>query len=52
MTQERADALIVNDEAEHANYSRFIIELAQKSRLPAIFPYLFSLNKAGDGRRG
>jgi putative ABC transport system substrate-binding protein len=39
MTQERADALIVADQGEHATYSRLIIELAQESRLPAIFPY-------------
>jgi ABC-type uncharacterized transport system substrate-binding protein len=39
MTQERADALIVGDQAEHTIYSRLIIELVEKSRLPAIFPY-------------
>jgi putative tryptophan/tyrosine transport system substrate-binding protein len=39
LTEERADALIVDDLAENNAYSRLIIELAEKSRLPAIFPY-------------
>jgi putative ABC transport system substrate-binding protein len=39
MTQECADALIVGDQSEHITYSRLIIELAEKSRLPALFPY-------------
>jgi putative ABC transport system substrate-binding protein len=39
MTEERADALIVGDQSEHGTYSRLIIELLEKSRLPAIFPY-------------
>jgi putative ABC transport system substrate-binding protein len=47
MTQERVDALIVSDNAEHATYSRLIIELAEKSRLPAIFPYLFYAEQGG-----
>jgi putative tryptophan/tyrosine transport system substrate-binding protein len=38
MTQERADALIVNDQPEHYTYDRLIIELAEESRLPALFP--------------
>jgi putative ABC transport system substrate-binding protein len=37
MTQERADGLIVSAQTEHGTYSRLIIELAEKSRLPAIF---------------
>jgi putative ABC transport system substrate-binding protein len=37
MTQERADGLIVSSQGEHGTYSRLIIELAEKSRLPAIF---------------
>jgi putative ABC transport system substrate-binding protein len=39
ITQERAVALIVGEQIEHYTYSRLIIELAEKSRLPAIFPY-------------
>jgi putative ABC transport system substrate-binding protein len=38
MTQERADGLIVSSQGEHPAYSRLIIELAEKSRLPTIFP--------------
>jgi putative ABC transport system substrate-binding protein len=38
MTQERADGLIVGTQDEHGTYSRLIIELAEKSRLPTIFP--------------
>jgi putative ABC transport system substrate-binding protein len=38
MTEEHADALIVADQPEHSAYSRLIIELVAKSRLPAIFP--------------
>jgi putative ABC transport system substrate-binding protein len=47
MTQERADALIVSDQAEHATYSRLIVELADKSRLPAIFPFRFFAEEGG-----
>jgi putative ABC transport system substrate-binding protein len=39
MTQERADALIVGAQGDHVTYDRLIIELAEKSRLPALFPY-------------
>jgi putative tryptophan/tyrosine transport system substrate-binding protein len=39
MTQERADGLIVTDQAENNAYSRLILKLAEQSRLPAIFPY-------------
>jgi putative ABC transport system substrate-binding protein len=38
MTQERADVLIVIDQFEHYTYGRLIIELAEQSRLPTIFP--------------
>jgi putative tryptophan/tyrosine transport system substrate-binding protein len=37
LTEERADALIVSSQGEHGTYSRLIIELAEKSRLPTIF---------------
>jgi putative ABC transport system substrate-binding protein len=37
MTQERADGLIVGSQGEHSTYSRLIIELVEKSRLPTIF---------------
>jgi putative ABC transport system substrate-binding protein len=39
MAQGRADALIVNDQSEHGTYIRLIIELAEQSRLPALYPW-------------
>jgi putative tryptophan/tyrosine transport system substrate-binding protein len=47
MTQERAEALIVADQAEHGTYSRLIIELAEESFLPALFPYRFWAEQGG-----
>jgi putative ABC transport system substrate-binding protein len=47
MTQEPADALIVSDQGEHSTYSRLIIELAEESHLPAIFPYGFFTKEGG-----
>jgi putative ABC transport system substrate-binding protein len=47
MTEERADALVVSDPAEHGAYIRLIIELAEKSRLPAIYPYRFFAEQGG-----
>jgi putative ABC transport system substrate-binding protein len=47
MTEERANALIVSDQSEHNTYSRLIIELAEESRLPAIFPYPFFAEQGG-----
>jgi putative ABC transport system substrate-binding protein len=37
--QEHPDALIVNDIADHFPYRELIVELAEKSRLPAIYGY-------------
>jgi putative tryptophan/tyrosine transport system substrate-binding protein len=37
MTQERADALIVSDQAEHFTYRWLIIELAGEHRLPVLY---------------
>ena len=39
MTREHADALIVSDQAEHFTNRRLIVELAEKHRLPSIYPY-------------
>jgi putative ABC transport system substrate-binding protein len=36
---ERPDALIVNDTADHFPYRKLIVELAEKSRLPAVYGY-------------
>jgi len=38
MTQERADGLIVSSQQENFTYTRLIVELAEKSLLPTIFP--------------
>ena len=39
MEQDRADALLVSDEAEHAPNTATIVELAAKGRIPAIYPF-------------
>jgi putative ABC transport system substrate-binding protein len=47
MTQERANALIVADQAENNTYSRLIIKLAEESRLPALFSLRFFAEQGG-----
>jgi putative tryptophan/tyrosine transport system substrate-binding protein len=37
--QGRPDAIIVGDQGENLTYRRLIVELATKSRLPALYPY-------------
>jgi putative ABC transport system substrate-binding protein len=39
LAQEGADGLLVTDEAENFTYKRLIVELAEKGRLPTIYPY-------------
>jgi putative ABC transport system substrate-binding protein len=39
MPDDRLDALVVNEQAEHFAYQRLIVDLAQQVRLPAIYPY-------------
>jgi len=39
MEQERVDALVVSDEAEQITNRVVLVELAAKSRIPAIYPY-------------
>ena len=39
MEQDRADALMVSDEAEHASNRATIVELAAKGRIPTIYAY-------------
>jgi putative ABC transport system substrate-binding protein len=39
LTQEGADGLVVSDEAENVTYRRLIVELAEKGRLPTIYPF-------------
>jgi putative ABC transport system substrate-binding protein len=38
MGQEHADGLVVNDQAENLTYRRLIVDLAEKARLPTIYP--------------
>jgi putative ABC transport system substrate-binding protein len=39
MEQDRADALMVSDEAEHAPNTATIVELAAKGRIPTVYPF-------------
>jgi ABC-type uncharacterized transport system substrate-binding protein len=39
LAQEGADGLLVNDESENVSYRRLIVELAEKGRLPTIYPF-------------
>jgi putative ABC transport system substrate-binding protein len=39
MMNERVDALIVYDQAENFTNRRLIVELAEKARLPTVYPY-------------
>src|SRR5262249_17951512 len=39
MAQEGVDALYVGADAENWNYRRLIVELAEKARLPAFYPF-------------
>jgi putative tryptophan/tyrosine transport system substrate-binding protein len=47
MTHERTDALIVSPQGEHVTHDRLIIELAEKSCLPTLFPYRFYAELGG-----
>jgi len=39
MVLEHVDGLIVSDQAEHFTHRRVIVELAERSRVPAFYPY-------------
>src|SRR6266403_5682079 len=39
MEHERVDGILVSDEAEHFTYRRLLVELAAKTRIPAIYAY-------------
>jgi ABC-type uncharacterized transport system substrate-binding protein len=39
MEHERVDGILVSDEAEHFAYRRLLVELAAKTRIPAIYVY-------------
>jgi len=39
LAQEGAEGLVVGDESENTSHRRLIVELAEKGRLPTIYPY-------------
>jgi putative tryptophan/tyrosine transport system substrate-binding protein len=39
LAQDGAEGLVVNDQAENVTYRKLIVELAEKRRLPTIYPY-------------
>jgi putative ABC transport system substrate-binding protein len=39
LAQESADGLLVGDDPENVTYRKLIVELAEKGRLPTIYPY-------------
>ena len=39
MELERVDGILVSDESEHFAYRRLLVELAAKTRIPAIYAY-------------
>jgi putative ABC transport system substrate-binding protein len=39
MEHERVDGILVSDESEHFTYRRLLVELAAKTRIPAIYAY-------------
>ena len=39
MEHERVDGILTSDEAEHVTYRRLLVELAAKTRIPAIYAY-------------
>jgi putative ABC transport system substrate-binding protein len=47
MTQERAVGLIVSQQSENYTYGPLIIELAERSRLPTLFPHRFYVEQGG-----
>ena len=47
MERDRVDGLIVSDEGEHITFMTTIVELAAKTRIPAIYPYGPDFIKAG-----
>jgi putative tryptophan/tyrosine transport system substrate-binding protein len=51
LAQDGAEGLVVNDQAENVTYRKLIVELAEKRRLPTIYPYR-QFVEAGGMRRG
>jgi putative ABC transport system substrate-binding protein len=47
MERERVDGLFVSEEGQHITFMTTIVELAAKSRIPAIYPWGPDFIKAG-----
>ena len=47
LAQERAEAIMVDDEEENIKNLKLIVELAEKNRLPAIYPYKMFVQAGG-----
>jgi putative ABC transport system substrate-binding protein len=47
LIQDRAEGVIVSDVDEQVGYANLIVELAEKSRLPAIYPYKLYVEAGG-----
>jgi putative tryptophan/tyrosine transport system substrate-binding protein len=47
LTRDRADGIMVNDEEENLANLKLIVELVEKSRLPAIYPYKMFVEAGG-----
>jgi putative tryptophan/tyrosine transport system substrate-binding protein len=47
LTRDRAEAVLVNDEVENIINFKLIVELAEKKRLPAIYPYKMFVQAGG-----
>jgi putative tryptophan/tyrosine transport system substrate-binding protein len=47
LAQDRAEAIMVNDEAENLTNLRLIVELAEKARLAAIYPFKMYVEAGG-----
>jgi putative tryptophan/tyrosine transport system substrate-binding protein len=47
MEHERVDGILVSDESEHFTYRRLLVELAAKTRIPAIYAHRESVELGG-----
>jgi putative tryptophan/tyrosine transport system substrate-binding protein len=47
LAQDRAEAILVNDEGENVANLKLIVELAEKTRLPAIYPFKMFVEAGG-----
>jgi putative tryptophan/tyrosine transport system substrate-binding protein len=47
VVQERAEGILVTEEGVHVSNAKLIVELAEKSRLPAMYPYKLFVEAGG-----